>query len=395
MTKKTQFAFVLLLSFGAFAASCGDSNDSSSSAVSVEPASNTVTEEASDEEASDNKMGSLSDCPNPIVFQTDWFPEAEHGALYNLTAGDGSIDPESGRFTGVLAADPSMTVEIRAGGPFIGFQPTVALMATDPSIFLGYVNSDEAILNYEDFPSTAVMTPFEINPQIIMWDPQTYDISSWDDVKGTGAVINHFGGASYTEFLVGSGIVDESQLDPSYDGGPVRFIAEGGAIIQQGFATQEPYNYENSFADWGKPVEFLLIHDAGYPIYQGPLAILDKDLDAEAESCLHALVPLVQQSAVDFQNDPEATNAAILQAVIDLDTFWQLSAEGMANTVAMMDSLGIVSNGDDDILGNFDLDRVDNVISIIDSKVPSITVSAGLSASDLVTNRFIDPTIGR
>ena len=112
MTKKTQFAFVLLLSFGAFAASCGDSNDSSSSAVSVEPASNTVTEEASDEEASDeeasdNKMGSLSDCPNPIVFQTDWFPEAEHGALYNLTAGDGSIDPESGRFTGVLAADPA------------------------------------------------------------------------------------------------------------------------------------------------------------------------------------------------------------------------------------------------------------------------------------------------
>ena len=110
---------------------------------------------------------------------------------------------------------------------------------------------------------------------------------------------------------------------------------------------------------------------------------------------MHALVPLVQQSAVDFQNDPEATNAAILQAVIDLDTFWQLSAEGMANTVAMMDSLGIVSNGDDDILGNFDLDRVDNVISIIDSKVPSIKVSAGLSASDLVTNRFIDPTIGR
>src|SRR5262245_3524219 len=23
-------------------------------------------------------------CPDPIVIQTDWFPESEHGALYNL-----------------------------------------------------------------------------------------------------------------------------------------------------------------------------------------------------------------------------------------------------------------------------------------------------------------------
>ena len=110
-----------------------------------------------------------------MVIQTDWFPEPEHGALYNLTAGEGSIDGESGRFSGPLAADPSITLEIRAGGPFVGFQQTVALMATDSDIFLGYVNTDEAIQNYEDFPTTAVVAPLEINPQMIMWDPDTYD----------------------------------------------------------------------------------------------------------------------------------------------------------------------------------------------------------------------------
>ncbi|HAY66981.1 MAG TPA: nitrate ABC transporter substrate-binding protein, partial [Acidimicrobiaceae bacterium] len=170
-----------------------------------------------------------------------------------MTAGEGSIDGESGRFSGPLAADPSITLEIRAGGPFVGFQQTVALMATDSDIFLGYVNTDEAIQNYEDFPTTAVVAPLEINPQMIMWDPDTYDINSWDDVKGTDAVINVFAGAAYTEWLVGAGIVDEDQIDPSYDGGPARFIAEGGAILQQGFASQEPFNYENTFTDWGKP----------------------------------------------------------------------------------------------------------------------------------------------
>ncbi len=392
------------------AAACGDDDDTSSdepeSTESTEADDGAADDESTDagDEADDAAdegdgdgeamAGSLSDCPNPMVFQTDWFPEPEHGALYNLTAGEGSIDPESGRFSGPLAADPSITVEIRAGGPFVGNQQTVALMATDDDIFMGYVNTDEAIANYEQFPTTAVVAPLDINPQIIMWDPETYDISSWDDVKDTGAVINHFAGASYTEYLVGSGLVDDDQLDASYDGSPTRFVAEGGALIQQGFATQEPYNYENVFAEWGKPVEFLLIHDSGYELYQGPLAILDSKLDDAARSCLAAFVPVFQQSIVDFQQDPSATNAAILQAVIDLDSFWQLSEDSVANTVVEMGALQIVGNGPDQTIGNFDLDRVNEVIKVTAEQVPSIPVPDGLTAEDLVTNEFIDPSIG-
>ena len=348
------------------------------------------------EESSEEAMveADLSACPNPMVFQTDWFPEPEHGALYNLTGGEGSIDAESGRFTGPLAADPSFEVEIRAGGPFIGFQPTVALMATDSDIFMGYVNTDEAIANYAEFPTTAVVAPLDINPQIIMWDPETYDIASWDDVKGTEAVVSHFGGAAYTEYLLGAGLVSEDQLDGTYDGSPTRFIGEGGAIIQQGFATQEPYNYENVFEEWGKPVESLLIHDSGYELYQGPLAILDANLDESTQACLAAFVPIFQQSIVDFQQDPTATNATILQAVIDLDSFWQLSEASVANTVVEMGALDIVGNGPDQTIGNFDMDRVNEVIKITEEQVPSIAVPDGLTAEDLVSNDYIDPDIG-
>ena len=351
-------------------------------------------DDADETEASEDAAGGLADCPNPLVIQTDWFPEPEHGAVYNLTGGEGSIDAESGRFSGPLAADPSITLEVRAGGPYIGFQPTVALMATDDDIFLGYVNTDEAIANYDQFPTTAVVAVLDINPQIIMWDPETYDISNWNDVKGTEAVINHFAGASYTEYLVGSGLVTEDQLDGSYDGSATRFVAEGGSLIQQGFATQEPYNYENVFEEWGKPVEYLLIHDAGYELYQGPLAVLDSKLDDKARSCLAAFVPIVQQSIVDFQNDPSTTNGAILQAVKDLDSFWQLSDDSVVETVIQMGALEIVSNGPDNTIGNFDLDRVNDVIKVTAEQVPSIPVPDGLTAEDLVTNEFIDDGIG-
>ncbi|MEZ5378200.1 MAG: hypothetical protein R2733_16960 [Acidimicrobiales bacterium] len=380
------------MALGLVAAACGSDSASGGDDAAVADDAGS-SDGGSDGGSTEGVAGSLADCPNPIVIQTDWFPESEHGAVYNLTGGEGSVDPESGRFSGPLSADPSITVEVRAGGPFLGDQTTIAVMATDPDILLGYVNTDEAINNYADFPTTAVFAPLDINPQIIMFDPETYPISSWDEVKETGAVIAHFGGATYTEYLVGAGIVDAGQLDGSYDGAPTRFIAEGGALMQQGFATQEPYNYENVFTEWGKPVDFLLIHDAGFEIYQGPLTILDSKLD-ENRSCLSALVPVLQQSAVDFQNDPAATNAAILQAVTDIDSFWQLTPDGMTNTVSEMTRLNMVGNGPNSTIGDFDMDRVSEVIKVVQEQVPSINVPEGITAEDLVTNEFIDESIG-
>lgn len=373
-SQRIAFATVMAL----FVAACGDAG-----------AGNTTT--APDDE---NSGTGLSQCPDPIVIQTDWFPEPEHGALYNLTAGEGSIDPENGVFAGPLAAHPSITVEIRAGGPYIGTQPTVSLLYSDDSIFLGYVNTDEQIATHRDTPTLAVMAPLDKNPQILMWDPATYDFDSFTDIGESGAVVNVFPGQFSIDYLVGTGRLDADQIDASYDGGPTRFINEDGALVQQGFATQEPYNYENTFEDWGRPVDFLLIHDSGYEIYQGALAIRPDKLDPSARACLDAFIPLVQQSAVDFQRDPSVTNAVILAAVTDLDSFWVLSEDSVANTVEMMDSLGIVSNGPNDTIGDFDLDRIDAVIDQL-AELDSFDVPEGLKASDIVTNDFIDPTIGR
>src|SRR3990170_2841979 len=66
-------------------------------------------------------------CPDPIVIQTDWFPEAEHGAIYELVGDDYTIDKDNKIVSGSLMAaggvDTGIAIEVRTGGPAIGFQP--------------------------------------------------------------------------------------------------------------------------------------------------------------------------------------------------------------------------------------------------------------------------------
>ena len=54
---------------------------------------------------------------------------------------------------------------------------------------------------------------------------------------------------------------------------PARFIAEQGAIAQQGFASSEPYAYKNVYEEWGKDVAITLLNDNGFPIYSQTIAI--------------------------------------------------------------------------------------------------------------------------
>ena len=54
--------------------------------------------------------------------------------------------------------------------------------------------------------------------------------------------------------------------------------------------------------------------------------------------------------------------------------------------------LGLVGNGDDDTIGNFDLARVDRVLNQL--RDAGLDVPADLTADAIYTNEFIDPSIG-
>ncbi|MFN0090886.1 MAG: ABC transporter substrate-binding protein [Acidimicrobiales bacterium] len=342
-------------------------------------------------------------CPDTIVIQADWFPEPEHGASYQLIGPNGERDAKKGWYTGPLApkyakafGDKAPKIQVRSGGPYLGNEIQSSILYKDTAITLAYISNDAAVQFSGRLPSLSVVAPLEKNPQIVMWDRTQYDFKTAADIGRSDAKILVFTDqTAFVKYFVGRGDWRKDQIDPSYKGAPDRFVSERG-IVQQGFVTKEVYDYENEIAQWRKPVGYLLLADQGFEIYSQALAIR-KDDKAKLDGCMKAFVPAYQQAQVDYIKAPDAVNEMLLSYVSDLKSFWLLSPEGMKASVEKMLSLGLVANGPDRTLGNFDEARVQRVI---DSLLPIYrndrldTFKADVKVSDIVTNEYIDTSIG-
>ncbi|MED5445532.1 MAG: hypothetical protein VYC74_02805, partial [Actinomycetota bacterium] len=107
MRKTWKLMLALLAIFGMIAAACGGDDDDSSSGSSSDSSSENSSESSSSSDdggaAEEASSGDLATCPDPLVIQTDWFPESEHGAMYELFgSGDYSIDAENLIVSGTL-----------------------------------------------------------------------------------------------------------------------------------------------------------------------------------------------------------------------------------------------------------------------------------------------------
>jgi hypothetical protein len=333
-------------------------------------------------------------CPDNIVIQTDWYATPERAAAYQLVGPNGTVDAKKGTYSGPLG-NTGVNVEVRLGGPFIGFAPIPQQMYTDTSITLGYVATDDAVGGAAKFPTTAVVAPLDINPQVVMWDPATYpNISTWDDIAKSKAKISYIEGLPYMDYLVSKGYVTKDQLDASFDGTPANFVASGGKLMQQGYASNEPFRWAHDVPEWNKPVKYLLVHDSGYEIYPQGLAVRTGQL-AQLSPCLKLLVPLVQKAQVDYMADPQPTNDALVTIASKIKGGPPITADANAAAVTTMKDLKLVGNGTNSTIGDFDLDRVTRTIAVLKpifaaKKQP---VPADLTASSIVTNEFIDPSI--
>ena len=340
-------------------------------------------------------------CPADIKIQTDWNPEAEHGHLYALLGDTYTIDDTNKTVTGPLMASGEYTgvdVTILAGGPAVGFAQPNAQLYSDDSIFMAYVGTDEAIAHSVDLPTVGVFQPLEKDPQMIMWDPETYpDVTDIAGLGEAGATVRVFPGGVYIDYFVGAGVLSADQIDSTYDGQPAVFVSEGGKIAQQGFASAEPYIYENEVPEWGKPVAYQLINDAGYPKYAAMVSVRPDDVEAYAD-CLSLLVPVMQQAEIDYYDGTlkDSTNALVLELVDAYDTGWVYSAEVADFSFETQLADGIIANGPDDTLGNFDEARVASLFDIV---VPIFTaqgveIAEGLTPEALYTNQFVDASLG-
>ena len=344
----------VLLAFGLLVAACsGDSSD----------------------DATEAATGLAEVCPNPLVVQTDWFPESEHGALYELIGEGYEIDKDNGVIRGPMVmggTNLGIDWEVRAGGPFLGNASVSEHMALDESIHLGYGSTDQQVNHWDVTQLVSVVAPLEKNPQMVMWDPDTYpDLTGIHEIGERGIIVQVFGGGTFPDVFIAQGIWDEDKVDKSYQGSPARFITDGN-IAQQGFASAEPYQYEFVHTDYGKPVAFELLHDAGFQIYSQTIGVRNGQIE-ELRGCLEKLVPIIQQASVNFNASAERANAIIVDTVTTYDTWWTYSPELAAFSVQAQRDFGLVGDGADNTAGNMEGSRFEKTLNDMrDAGMPGI-----------------------
>jgi hypothetical protein len=418
MNKRLTAAIALTASLGLLAAACGDDDGGDAGSDTTAATEETTTTAAGGEETTTTAAAGEETtttaggepggpCPANIVIQTDWWPELEHGGNYQLIGPNGTADAETFRYSGPIQPQYAEgtgveTVEIRAGGDAIAFTPVTSEMYQKDEITFGYVNTDDAAKDSATAPVIGVMKTLEINPQILYWDPAQTTIEKPEDMAASGKPVLHFDGTTYMDYLVAQGYVTADQLDPSYGGAPDRWIETGGNIIQQGFATNEVYKYENVF-EWKDgapaPIDYLLIHDLGYETYPAMLSVR-KDKLEELAPCLEVLIPKMQQAWVDYWADPTPVTDALVEINNTYDTYWKVDAALNAAGIAIADELGISANGPAGDYGSLTPERVQGLLDILTApggvfEKRGIEVADDLSVDTLITNEFIDPSIGR
>lgn len=342
------------------------------------------------------KVDLASVCPNPIVFQSGWLPQPDRAWFYGLIGPDGESDPSTATYSGPAAADPNVTVEVRAGGPAKGFQDQGSLLYADTDVLMADQNLDAMIAQSKKLPAVAVFAPMEKHPQILMWGADAFQFEQLEDIRDAKVPVLVAENAIYADVLAGLGKLDPDQIDKSYDFSPSRFVGAQGKLTQQGFATSEPYLYEHTISAWGKPVGSMLLSDNGYPNYASVVTVRPEMVKDEGD-CLKRLVPLLQQSVVDYIADPKPMNDTMDRLATDFNSPSPPDPKLDEFAVEQMTKLGIVANGADGALGAFDMERVAEMIDLtspVFEAQKSRTYDPALAPEALATNEFIDKGIG-
>ena len=343
-------------------------------------------------------------CPSPFIIQKDWLAQAEQGPLYQLIGSGGEMT--SGQYTGPLGSTGiELTILEGGGGLGMGDGETAysALYMGNSKAgvtpHLGYQELDNAFIFSKRFPVVGVMAPLDIAPTVLLWDKATYPdgFKSIADLKtfaesGKGKIYVSTTKRTFGLYLVEQGVPADVFVE-GYRGDGENFVTNNGTWLNQGFVTSEVYKFEHG-NNWGKPIGYLNMNDLGYRNYTGMLSVATARME-ELAPCLAKLVPLLQQATADYAKDPAEAN----KVIVDFNTaghaasWWKTAPELMAYAAKTMVDTGIIGNGPNATIGDFDMDRVAEMLKLVKPRFDE-RADPDVKPDQVVTNRFMDPSIG-
>jgi NitT/TauT family transport system substrate-binding protein len=180
--------------------------------------------------------------PLPIVLQTDWLAQAEHGGFYAAWL--------NGHYKAA-----GFAVEIRQGGPNAHTLQRVVLGEADFSM---HRSDDLLVQASRGVPLALAGVIMQKDPQALMFHASS-GIREFADLDGRAIMATP--GLNYLEVLRRRFDIDFTVIPHDY--GMERFLADRN-FIQQCFVTNEPFFVRQA----GAEVETLLIADSGFAPYQ-------------------------------------------------------------------------------------------------------------------------------
>jgi hypothetical protein len=401
--RRHRLGWIALAVIALTASACSSSKKSSSSAPSS--AGSSSASGAPGAFAKAHYTTSLSGvCPNPVIIQTDWLPEADHGGMYQMIGGGGKKSQYT--YTGPLGST-GIDLEIVSGGPGLGNganQPSslyAGNLVKNVTPQLAFVSETDSVAYSKQFPVTAVFATYQKSPQAILFDPTKYPtMKTIADIKAAvsgGAKIYVTAATfSYVRWLIGQGI-PESAFIGGYAGDLEKFVGGAGSILNQGYSTNEIYTLEKATPTWNKPVGYVYIADLGFSFYQSSVSVATNKL-AQLTPCLQKLVPIMQHATADYLADPTEVN----QVLADYNAaglgaaFWKTPVALNKAATDVMKSDSLIKPPAGIGVGGFDTNLVAQVVSTlvpIDQAQNLTSLNPNVQASDVATNQFIDNKI--
>lgn len=326
--------------------------------------------------------------------QTSNYPDVGVGPLYALLGLTPTVDPTRQAVSApVMRADgtvESTTLEIRSGGPAIGFRSSLAVMAADETIDLALASTAVAVRDRATLATSAVATLTDRSREAVIIDPATYpDVTDLATLGAQGVETRHVTDAPVIRFLVASGVLSPDQLIAGSDGLPASFVEAAGVVAQQGDLTIEPVLFP-SLQQWGRPVTALAASDYGW-FSLDDLLLADTEVERVSDECLGRLVRVIQQSIVAYTADPSETNVVMSDIRSQFNPLARLTPPLLDLGTQLAIDSGVFDTTSGDAPGAIDTEGLDAFLVDLASALEVDPVSV----DELVDPRFVDSTISR
>ncbi|WP_146593267.1 ABC transporter substrate-binding protein [Novipirellula galeiformis] len=224
----------------------------------------------------------------PVAVQLNWFPESEHGGLYQAAADQTFLSH-------------GMNVEIRPGGR----QSPVA-----PELVLGrgqfaMANADDVVLfRNQGADIVAVLAAMQNHPRCILVREDS-GVKRFEDLAGK--TLQRQGGRAFLEFMRSKGLLDQVKEVPYH--GSVSALVTDPDVAIQAYSFAEPLLAEQQ----GVKVRKLMLSELGWNPYSSVL-ITTGDMVRNQPELVQDFVDATRAGWQHYLSDPQLGNEAILKA---------------------------------------------------------------------------------